>query len=120
MNNGNFNASELPIVYDLLNQMRQGFDSLELAGCGGVVSDESKIANMVRSEDSYLADTWSKSSTLALEFGNKAGVLLTKISEAFEQYIKDTLGNEGDTARVIAGVNSQLEADKEALDQIEI
>lgn len=118
MNNGNFNASELPFVYESLNRMRQGFDSLELAGCGA--SEEGQIANMVRSEDSYLADTWSKSSTLALEFGNKAGVLLTQISEAFEQYIKDTLGNEGDTARVIAGVNSQLEADKEALDQIEI
>ena len=118
MNNNNFNASELPIVYDVLHHMRDGFDSLEFAGRGA--SDDGEIANMVKSEDSYLADTWSKASGLAIDFGNKAGVLLTKISEEFEKYIKNTLGNEGDTARVIAGVNYQLEQDREALAQIEI
>ena len=56
MNNNNFNASELPQVYEAIFQMHNGFDALDRA-CHGSYSEHVEIADMVRSEDSFLADT---------------------------------------------------------------
>ena len=117
-NSSNFNASELEIVNSALRLMQAAYSELLFAGRGGA-ENPYLVSNIIKSEDSNLAETWRGSSDISTEIYNKSRDLAAKIMIEIQRYVKSTIENESTTAETVASVNSSLESSKEALAQLD-
>jgi len=118
MNNNNFNANELNIVSVTLDKMEEAYGKLETASYGGGSSSD-EVASIIKSEDSDLADAWKNASEISHIIYQKSVDLVAKINQELTKYAQETLKNESVTAEAVASVNSSLEANKEALSQLD-
>ena len=67
------------------------------------------LATVVRSEDSSLSDTFIRLSTMVDTSMLQAGVIFRQLSEQFNKYIGETLGNQDQTQSEIEGISNSLD-----------
>ena len=67
------------------------------------------LANVVRSEDSSLSDTFIRLSTMVDTSMLQAGVIFRQLSEQFNKYIVETVGNQDQTQSEIEGISNSLD-----------
>ena len=125
MNNNNFNASGLETIIKKLNGLRHGFNMLAGAArgvskeYGGAETPGDDIIEIVKSEDSDLAQTWRNTIDISGEIVSKSHKLLDRIEEELNKYVKETIRNEYNASEAISNINGSLESSKEALSQLE-
>ena len=119
MNDGKTNVSskglmELATVFDKCN-----IDAANTITCGDAGSGYLRIANIIESEDSNLAECCRRTYTICEQYKEKMQDLLVDARESVKKYAESTLANELAAQTNVTEVNTSLDNISSALDSLD-
>ena len=115
--NGNFSAERLKKTIADLDDLKERFQGLYWDARGQ--QSTINIIELIRSEDSNLAEAWENTQNTASNLVDKAKSLISKMQEELQKYVIRTLENEGTTEQAVASINAALERQNAELEKID-
>lgn len=114
--NGNFSAERLKKTFADFEDLKERFRGLSWDGAG--YQQTINIIELIKSEDSNLAEAWQNTQDTAINVSQKAQSLISKLQDELQKYVIKTLENEGTTEQAVNSINTALERQNAELEKI--